>query len=957
MKARKQIYLSLMAIFILCMQAVSPALVYADGETTPAPDTSLETATAEPTEVPTEGAPIESALPTESLSTATTDATELPTTDAITPTADPAQMSTPVPATDSPEATAEPAEPAPATPDPVATAAPEEPTISEALQELPENTSIVVLDDNGQPLPLALQEAAQVIAQADPLWCPDGVAPGGAGCTTSYGTMADLLTNEGAYINGQIVDGTIWITSGAVGDINPILFDGLTYTNWANYGLHLQGGWSGLSGDTSIGANSVFSVPITVSNWHNVVNIGNVTASSVNISDTDDVTILADVNASTINIHKTTGRVDVYNSTGNLNITNSDINNNGLYSAGVNIHTLTGNLTISNSAFHGNGYDGVWMDSVGNVTISDSLVYQNGNNGLGIYNAGDVTLSNSLFNGNTFGGSVIYTANSVTINNSSADANGGNGTDIYNAGSVTISNLSTFNQNVGNGASIFSSGDINISNSTFNDNLYHGLAVFGATGNVTLANLTATANPGTSGDGAYIDNTSGAGNVTLTGTNNFSNHSPWNSGMYIISNGDVSLSGMTSNNNGRGVNISQARNVTIMNGTFNDNVCNCDGTGAYVFASGNVTIGQSAFNRDSLYISSAGDVAVNHVNVSGAPGVGLGVETQGGDVAIANSRFINSVPDYSLPIFPYGDGADIFPNGGNVMVTDSEFTGNEWGLWVANGNQVVITNNVFDRNTPPTNIIDLAVSCALTAIGLSFPPNVPISITVNPDCTYLPAVTVVNNKNQEVTVTDQSSTVISATNTRAIRFLDTSTSSKLKYRGRAEFWLDCDFKNRYFKVNLPNGDRVDIYCPVSGKATITRLDNTTLPAPLPTGYTFASAFEVQILQPALPLTRGEDGDYKRQPIPVIAGDGRIMASFVATPLQPGKTYSVLYWDEKTSTWIPLKDYLLGSVFELVPGDPRDERQILSGVLLSTKNRPQRVQVITNFPGIFVLAQQ
>ena len=48
-----------------------------------------------------------------------------------------------------------------------------------------------------------------------------------------------------------------------------------------------------------------------------------------------------------------------------------------------------------------------------------------------------------------------------------------------------------------------------------------GIYVAGTTGSVTLANITATANPGTYGDGAYIDNTWGTGNVTLTGDTTF----------------------------------------------------------------------------------------------------------------------------------------------------------------------------------------------------------------------------------------------------------------------------------------------------------------------------------------------------------------------------------------------------------------------------------------------------
>jgi hypothetical protein len=224
-------------------------------------------------------------------------------------------------------------------------------------------------------------------------------------------------------------------------------------------------------------------------------------------------------------------------------------------------------------------------------------------------------------------------------------------------------------------------------------------------------------------------------------------------------------------------------------------------------------------------------------------------------------------------------------------------------------------------------------------------------------------VTVLNNTPQQVTVTDQSTTVISATTARRASFADASEFRSPAYQGKAEFWLVCkgtqqdpDFDN--FKVYLPNGDRVDIYCPVSGKATITRLDNTTLPKELPIGYTYASAFQVEILQPEYPLRRdAETGDYVRKPISVIRGGGRIMASFVATPLQPGRRFTILYWDEASRRWIPLKDNILGRKFMLFPEDPDDDRTIVIGVLRNVRNEPERIEITTNFPGIFVLAQQ
>jgi hypothetical protein len=165
---------------------------------------------------------------------------------------------------------------------------------------------------------------------------------------------------------------------------------------------------------------------------------------------------------------------------------------------------------------------------------------------------------------------------------------------------------------------------------------------------------------------------------------------------------------------------------------------------------------------------------------------------------------------------------------------------------------------------------------------------------------------------------------------------------------QGEFELNCIGQSG-FAVNLPNGDLVNIFCPVSGRARIYRVDNTTLPAILPTGYTYASAFTLDILQ-------------DKKPIPVITEGGYIKASFVAQPLQLGNTYAVLYWDEAAKTWIELKDIIKDaqgnpSNFDLLPGDPDNNgRKILSGVNLVTRDGLERVEVLTNFPGIFVLAQ-
>ena len=128
-----------------------------------------------------------------------------------------------------------------------------------------------------------------------------------------------------------------------------------------------------------------------------------------------------------------------------------------------------------------------------------------------------------------------------------------------------------------------------------------------------------------------------------------------------------------------------------------------------------------------------------------------------------------------------------------------------------------------------------------------------------------------------------------------------------------------------------NGDLVQLFCPVSGTARVSPLDTTALPAPLPAGYSYASAFSLDILQ-------------NETPIPVITEGGYLKASFEATSLQAREAYSILYWDN--GTWVPLQELTLDE----------NGREILSEVKLVDNNGSPRVEVSTNFPGTFVFAQ-
>jgi hypothetical protein len=615
---KRFLYIAAIGIMLVA-QLLHPASVFADGEGTPPPTSTLEvTETPQPTETLVETA-LPSSTPENTVSPEeTTFPTDVPT---VTPTPSPNEPTAepdtamPIPTEfvmpGAEESTVEPVATTPAptgvpieeenetkatptdasTPTAEPTAAQddsyaEEPSLGEVLSEIPVETDVVVLDESGQPEPLATVEAAEAVSSGDPIWCPAGQAPtpGLNGCTTSYTTLGDLVASVGASINAN---GTIWITSGATADTSPVIIDGSVYTNWANYSLTLQGGWNGVSGDTTIETNSVFSIPINILSWNSGITVNNLTFQNV-----------------------------------------------------------------SGTA-------------------------------LKVYTQGDVAINNSIFQQNSMG------------------------------------------------ADVSTQGDVAINNSLFQQNSM----------------------------GAFI-----------------------------------------------GLHPLYESNLSVNNSTFE---------------------------------------SINDIDV------GIGISCC-----------------YDLP-----DG------------------------------NAICTGTILYEASPPSNWQFKLV------------------------CHEPPAPTPV-------------------------------PTPFFKVQVKTEINFDCS-KQAAYPVQLPNGDLVNIFCPVSGTASIYRLDNTGLPENLPEGYTYASAFTLDIKQ-------------KGVPIPVITEGGYVKSSFVAQPLQPGNTYTVLYWDPWVNengnlvenpaggSWVPLKDFLFdgdGNVesFDLFPGT-NDLRSVISGVNLVSESNADRVEVSTNFPGIFVLAQ-
>jgi hypothetical protein len=446
--------------------------------------------------------------------------------------------------------------------------------IEEILSEVPEGTEVVILDENGQSVPLATQAAAQAIAEHDPIWCPAGVAPkpGMGGCSTSYANLSSLVAAGPHNANG-----VIWIEKGTDTGAEVEIDGAGSWASAKNFSLTLQGGWiGGLTGSKAITGVTVFDTGISIVNWN-----GNVTVKDI-----------AMVNA-TNTLNPATGALYVQ-TTKNIVLTNvtasgtTGASNNGAYLDNAS-STTQASITIKNSSFNENQQRGLYASSSGAITLTNVTANRNNiDRGAYLLNVGDsvaslVTVTGSNFLSNAAEGLYIYSNGAVKLTNVTTSGNVGDGVHIDNkpasiAAPVTVSGFYTAEMNGGNGITVESDGAI------------------------TLSNISAIFN---SDNGAYVTNNSAATSmaVTLTGNNQFLNNGF--DGLFINTKGPVTTNNITANDNGYDLNddgdygvyissVGATPKPVILKGTnvFNGN----DGTGLYIADFGNITVSNITAN-------------------------------------------------------------------------------------------------------------------------------------------------------------------------------------------------------------------------------------------------------------------------------------------------------------------------------------------------------------------------
>lgn len=274
------------------------------------------------------------------------------------------------------------------------------------LAAVGENTEVVVVDENGESIPLSTQAAADALIVADPIWCPGSQNPtvSTLGCSGSYTSLTALLTalraTYGTYYAG-LPAGTIWIESGtytAASEgaasifINGIDPDNSTY-NDAYSDLTIQGGWNRVSG--TLGMPSTYTIPMTVI-WGGNLTINNLAFSNTATFDPgaayDPYAFQAVVSDDRPDSDKTL-RVN------GLQVTRATGDGARLTADGavvMNTFTQTSG-TQTHNQFNTNAGDGLTVDTTwASITLNDlTASYNTGSGAIVTSQYGDVTVGTS----------------------------------------------------------------------------------------------------------------------------------------------------------------------------------------------------------------------------------------------------------------------------------------------------------------------------------------------------------------------------------------------------------------------------------------------------------------------------------------------------------------------------------------------------------------------------------
>ena len=539
------------------------------------------------------------------------------------------------------------------------------PADTSILEQVPENTTVAVLDANGQAQPLATAESANAIeVTSDPIWCPAAQTtptPGANGCTTSFTSFTDLLnelSNNPTTYQGA---GTIYVQQGQYnGGESVIDFNSFNLSNISNSNLTVQGGWNTVTNVVDPASTSNFNVSIIIGSstnpWGGSLTIDNIV---VDGSSGTGLTVYSDAN---------------------VTISDSSFQRNRDSGA---IVRAGGNVAIQNSHFDNPGTNrlqriGLDIDSAGSVSLLDVIADGNREAGAIIVADGRVSIGSSFIGATSFSGTKSTT---TTTCPGSPSQFCGFGLQVTTLDSIDLQGV-VGNDNFLWGANLNAGQDVNIVDSTFNANSTEVPTFIDDTGIFITAGGTVNLNNVTANDnrlyGASID---AVGNVSVNNSN-------------FLSNNGVTVSGSgTTQYDGTGLQINSDANIFINNTNATGNSL----FGANLTAAGDVAIANSTFSNTTtgvataplgvgLSIVSGQNVFIDTVTLDSNQLAGADIQATGDvflDFVTATNNGTNGVQV---------DANCTFLNGGT-------YTGNgEYGLFLTNPALNVVTPPVFSGN-------------------------------------------------------------------------------------------------------------------------------------------------------------------------------------------------------------------------------------------------------------------
>ncbi len=546
--------------------------------------------------------------------------------------------------------------------------------VAAAVEALAEG-DLVLVDAQGEALPLASQEAAQVLVSSDPYFYHASCAGG----KCSYLNFADALLDFAA----KSASGYIYV-EGAISGVGGVYAENVNIDGSA-------AGYGGLSGLLWRDAEGADVAGETLPTINGSVTIANFTHAFdlYGLRITNGLTldnITGNIGLNTVSAEGGSG-IDITDSSGTVNLLWSGATSST--DDGIHISNHSGNVNLYRAWGDGNHTYGARIDATGTVKISNSTFD---------YNGTDNTAND--------GGLFVTNSAAISLVGVSASQNLGNGAyfDEVNAG-LTVRN-SIFNHNadptLAQGFGLWANNAGNKGNLTFesvvaNDN-DQGNWTLQTNGNISLK--TVEGNGSQTGYGASLQ-TLGAGTVNILNADFNNNNSGY--GLNIASNGNVTLDGAFTINNGLyGARINNAslpaKTVTVLASGFGGSL---GGNGLEVNSSGMITLnGVSAWNNSSygIYLlNTAGPAGITFLNTLGGNGAnnnqagGLYARTKG--ALLLTGMDVSSNQNYGADLDNCLWNGSACIGMGAVTITQSNFNGT-WhddgtaapahasGLWV-----------------------------------------------------------------------------------------------------------------------------------------------------------------------------------------------------------------------------------------------------------------------------------